>query len=323
MARAPSLEERLAELNALRDGEPASPAGIDLLRKALRLQNNLVVAKAAELAGEFEIEALGAELIDAFDRFAKGPAKKDAGCRAKTACARALSMLPGLRFEARDPVFVRGVSLVQTEPVFGGSVDTAGELRGVCAYGLAASGDPRAMNLGADLLADPEPAARQGAVAAVGRLGVAAVPLLRFAVRAGEDHPDVLHEVFTAVLELDPDDGFAFVQSFLDDAQRSDTAALVLGGSNRDEALGVLTENLARTLDPSSRSVRITAVAMLRHAASRRFLLELLREGSERDAEQVVRALGYFKHEEGLRDRVVEAAANRGLDRLVAEVFGS
>ncbi|MEM7624948.1 MAG: hypothetical protein AAF333_04915 [Planctomycetota bacterium] len=322
MAPTPSLDERLARLHRLGQDDPTSAEAIEHLRGALKLKTNLVIAKAADLVGEHEIESLGKAVAAAFTRLIAAPAKQDPGCVAKTSCARALGAMPGFRFEARDAVFAPGLRHVQMEPVYGGRVDTAGELRGVCIHGLALAGDPRAMSLAADLLADPEPAARRGAVHAAGLSSTAAVPLIRLAVRKGEDHPDVLHEMLTALIDLEPDEGFALVREVLDETERGDTAALVLGESGHEQALAVLTDTLGRTLDTSSRSILITAIAMLRHAASRRFLLELIREGSQGDAEQTIQALSYFKHEDGLLACIREVAAGRGLDRHIAQAFG-
>ena len=322
MAPTPSLDERLARLRDIGEEDPVSDASRAYLKNTLGLKTSHAVARAAEIVGEHGIEALGKPVADAFARLIRGPAKQDPGCVAKTSCARALGALPAFRFEARDAVFVPGIRHVQMEPVYGGRVDTAGELRGVCIYGLAMAGDPRALNLAADLLADPEPAARRGAVSAAGLSGATAAPLMRLAIRKGEDHPDVLHELLAGVLDLDPDHGFALVREMLDEPERGDTAALVLGESGHDEAFAALTHTLNRSLDASQRGVLITAIAMLRHAVSRRFLLELLREGEDRDAEQIVRALSYFKHEEGLLDGIRKAATGRGLARQIDEAFG-
>lgn len=322
MAKAPTLEQRLAQLNALRDDDPTTPEAVEQLRKALGLQNNFVVERSAEIAGAFDLSELGEALIQAFGRFIGEPYKKDTGCRAKTACARALGALPDQRFDARDAVFMKGVCHVQKEPVYGGTIDTAGELRGVCIHSLAMTSDPRTMNLVADLLVDPEPPARRGAVAAAATLGATYLPMIRFAVRCGEDDPDVLHEMFSAILDLD-DDGLAFVQPYLDDPDRCDTAALVIGESRHEQALPALKAAYDRHLDRQTRKVLVTAIAMQRQPASRSFLLGLIRDGEDREvAEQVVQALSFFKHEPGLAEQVRQAAVGQRLDRLIDHAFG-
>ncbi len=52
------------------------------------------------------------------------------------------------------------------EPVWGGTADTAADVRGTCAIGLVATGYPRALVAIAALLYDAEPDARLGAIRA-------------------------------------------------------------------------------------------------------------------------------------------------------------
>src|SRR5262245_13295365 len=153
-----ALEDSLAALGDLRR-RPVTDATIEPLRQALRARISHVVAKAAQVSGELGLRVLTGDLTASFERFLVNPVKTDPGCRAKVEIARALYEL------GDDPgaVFLRGIRHRQLEPVYGGREDTAPELRALCALGLVRLGHPDAMVELADLLADPEAAARGGA----------------------------------------------------------------------------------------------------------------------------------------------------------------
>src|SRR4029077_3499249 len=134
-----------------------------VLRSALGERNNFVVAAAGEIIAHAEIEGQGTALAAALHRFMVDPITKDKGCRAKTACVRAL-----LRTGEHDvAVYRAGVGHVQKEPAWGPPGDTARELRGQCALGLVRARHPGAAVAIATLLADPEAAARTGAAQAL------------------------------------------------------------------------------------------------------------------------------------------------------------
>ena len=134
-----SLEEMLDALNQLR-GQPLTPEAIAALRKALASTSNHVVTKASQVVRELQIDALHAELADAFDRFMKEPGK-DKGCRTKAEIAETLYQLGA----PSDAVFTCGIRHVQWEYAFGAPnsrEDTAVNLRGSCAMGLVRMGHP-------------------------------------------------------------------------------------------------------------------------------------------------------------------------------------
>src|SRR5207245_2378340 len=97
-----------------------------------------------------------------FRRFLVNPVTSDPQCRAKAAIVRAL-----LRTAQHEvDVYRVGVEHIQREPVWGGSVDTAAELRAQSGLGLVRAGARDATLALATLLADPEAAARTGAAQA-------------------------------------------------------------------------------------------------------------------------------------------------------------
>ena len=82
-----SFEEKLAAIESLRS---APQSALEPTRKALRDRNNFICSKAAKLAGDLLLRETIPDLIDAFDRFLKDPAKTDPQCWAKIAIVKAL-----------------------------------------------------------------------------------------------------------------------------------------------------------------------------------------------------------------------------------------
>ena len=85
-----AVEEKIAAIEALRSG---SANAVEPLRKALRERNNLVCSKAAAVTGDLLLRDLIPDLLAAFERFMKDPAKSDPKCWAKNAIVRALKDL--------------------------------------------------------------------------------------------------------------------------------------------------------------------------------------------------------------------------------------
>ncbi len=129
---------------------------------------------------------------------------------------------------------------VQMEPVWGGSVDTAAELRAICAMGLANTRYPGKLRALVDLLADREWQARAGAVRALAVAGSeAALLLLRFKALSGDHEPEVIADCFTGLLSAEGADAVPFVASFADskDKDVKHAAILALGASRRADAI--------------------------------------------------------------------------------------
>ena len=103
-----SLEEQLDRLAELR-GQPPSPEGRAEAAKYLNSKMNLVAAKAAPIAGEWQAAELTPELVAAFDRFMVKPETTDKRCAAKIEILKALCKL-----EYSSPsVFRRGLQHIQ------------------------------------------------------------------------------------------------------------------------------------------------------------------------------------------------------------------
>ncbi len=102
-----SFEEQIAALDSLRQQD--REACIEPLRKALEHRNNFVVAKAGDLARDFQLQQLLPELLAAFERFFDNPVKTDPQCWAKNSLSRGIvaggekTPNPGKSAPAFDP----------------------------------------------------------------------------------------------------------------------------------------------------------------------------------------------------------------------------
>ena len=122
-----------------REGK-GSPAALEALVEVLRSREASAMAKAAAVAAEQDLQELRPELLAACTRLLEAPAKADPGCAAKAALVEALDRLGHPEAE----LFARAIRHVQEEPVWGGRVDTAIDLRGAGAMGLARLDPPDA-----------------------------------------------------------------------------------------------------------------------------------------------------------------------------------
>ena len=302
------------------------PARSAQLTAALRARHYRVVAKAARLAEEGLSYDLVPALLAAYPRFLDKPVKTDPNCLAKTAIVRALVALDCDDVE----LYRRGLEYRQHEPVWGGTRDTAPDLRSFCAMGLVASGYSRALVEITALLHDAEPAARIGGVRAVacGNPREAEL-LLRAKVLAGDAEPAVLGECFTGLLAVAPEDGVGFVAGYLahaDDAVR-ELAALALGESRLESALAPLKEAWNGVLvGESMRGALLRAAAAHRSEAAFTWLLELVADARAAVALEVVEALALYKHNAKLAQRLEATLRQRGERTLLArfaELYGN
>lgn len=290
-------------------------ANLEILRQVLASKHPVAIAQAAKLIASAGLLELQGDLAESFDRlFAKS---SDPGCIGKQAIADALYRL---EFSGAE-LWLRGVRHVQQEPVWGGQVDTAPKLRGLCALGLVRMNDANVLNELADLLADPEPEARIGAARAVAYCDRAeGVALLRLRIKLDDD-PAVMAEYFDALLKLAPDGAIALVSSFLSAAEAlQEVAALALGSSRSIAALTPLQTwwQQCRTLE--LRQTALLAIAMLRHDPAIAFLLNQIAEGTPRDAKEAIAALRIYQQDLTLWTRVEQTAAARG-DRSLLDAI--
>ena len=317
MANRKSVDERLVELDTP-STDPAERSA--RIARALADRHYGVVAKAARLAEDGLLYELVPALLAAYARFLERPAKLDPSCIAKKAIARALVGL-----DCDDAAFyIAGLRYRQPEPVWGGTVDTAVDVRCSCAMGLVASGHPRALLELTEVLNDAEPQARAGAVRAIacGNPREAEL-LLRGKVLAGDEEPAVVGECFTALLAVEPEESLAFVARYIkhSDETLKELAALALGESRLPGALPhlttawndvLLTEGFRRTL--------LRAAAAHRSEPAIDWLLSIVAESRQKVAAEIIEVLAIYKHNAKLAGRLASLLKDRG-DRGLEEEF--
>lgn len=305
MPKPRQTETKLKRLQALRH-EPQSPVHLAELRQAVDDRSNLVAAEAVEIIGERLLTDLVPELAAAFDRFMIDAEETDKLCRAKIAIVEAINKLE----VDNEELFLRGVVHVQMEPRWGGSDDTAGPLRGQCAFGLVRTNHRDLLNILADLLADADKSARSMAAQALAesrRSG--AISMLRLKARIGDKEPDVVAECLSALMSADAKESLRFVAGFLaaGPLTTQEAAALALGESRQPEALDILIQYYARALADSVRSATLLAISMTRLPAGIDFLLSLLTNQDKLSASSAMSALAIHRHNPTIKDRVTVA----------------
>jgi HEAT repeat protein len=310
MAKLRSVDAKLSRLRALRQ-EVATQEHLADLRHALADKSNLVVADAAEIAGERLLSDLAPDLVDAFNRFMVEPAENDKLCRAKIAIVTALNKM---EYDKED-VFLRGIRHVQMEPRWGGSEDSAAPLRANAAFGLVRMNHRDVLLLLADLLADPEKVARSAAAQALGETrAAAAIPLLRFKARTGDEEPEVTAECLAALLRTAPKESLPFVAQFLDSRSEAiqEGAAFALGESRWPDALAILTSHWPKARHGSLQEALLLAISMTRLPAAIDFLLELLTDDNQAHASGALSALTIHRHNGPVKERIAAVVAKKG-----------
>ena len=317
------FEDRVQEVrDAVRD--PGAPQHRKCLIKTLGGRNGYLISLAMPALRSGDETFLDAARA-AFDRLLADPVKRDPQCHGKVAIAQALYDAD----IASDTLFISGVAHVQLEPVMGGRQDTAAQLRGISLMALVHVQHPRALVCAAAMLADPERPARLAALRALtasGRQDIAE-PLLRLRLGVGENDPEVLSECMSALLEVNGHDNVGLMAEYLaaGDTAAAQAAAVALGASRLPQALEILSTHVGTTVSPERRRTLILGLAMLRSDAAWQLLIEMVMEGSRGEAVDAIDALATFKEQPGLRERVQDAAMDRGdaeIQRSFEHSFG-
>ena len=322
------LEAKLDALSRLRDEDDAEKVGRELGKALASKTSHLMAARAAKVAAALGRNDLEAEMASAFDRLMVRPGEKDKGCLGKIALAKALVDLGCPTTE----VYRVGVRHVQMEPVWGGQVDAAAELRAWCAQGLVESSAPDAVLALVPLLVDSELPPRLAAARSLGSSGrLEAEAVLRLKALMGDDEPEVVGECLGSLLHLEPRGSIDFVADFLGHREPAmvQVAALALGESRHPDAIPPLVATMPRTVDHDVRRTLCMALAVSRQEAAFDALLTWLVEGDDDLALQSLEALALHSHDRALRDRVAAAVEERrasgdgdALARRFARDFG-
>ena len=309
MAKAAFTDEALRAIRAIRD----APESFDLKRDLapfLKHKSNHVASAAASTAERLEAGALAQDLVEAFLELMEDPAKRDQGCEAMIAMAKALVAMD----EPAANVYLAGVRHVQMEGSFGPPIDAAAPLRGVCAQGLTRMGHPDALLECVNLLADGEPAARAGAVRAIADSGLPeGVLLLRLKALIPDPNDQVTAECFASLLRLAPAPSVEFVAGFLRSPsdEIAEAAAFALGESHMQAAFPLLRTAWDEIAQAERKRALLHAIAMLRLDEAVEFLLVRAAEDREAAAGDALAALGLYGRDESVRKRVAEVVKKR------------
>ncbi|MGI8990078.1 MAG: HEAT repeat domain-containing protein [Bryobacteraceae bacterium] len=300
------FEKALAELEELRHA-PGAAFTVEGLRKALGRKNNYIVAKAAQIAAQLELEILLPELLSAFDRFFINAARSDPQCWAKNAIGRALAELG----HDDAAVFIRGLEHRQMEPVWGGQQDTAGALRGNSAHALSQCRGLSYLDILSHLvppLMDSDKTVRVEAARSIGELGrPEGALLLRLRALAGDEEPEVLGACFLALLGIEGRAGIPFVARFLDSSMDSlgdmcAEAALALASIHQPEVFEILKARFER--GRSRPAALLSAIALTRQPEALEYLARMV-ESRAPGAQAALAALSSVPVPPQMRARLV------------------
>jgi HEAT repeat protein len=318
------IERHLEHLKAVRAGG-VSDESIKELRKALHDRVNVIVAKAAAIADEWQTRPLLPDLLNGFDRLLTSP-ENDPQCWGKNAISKAVKNFGW----AESAIFLRGLAHWQWESTWGGKTDTAGVLRGTCGLALVQCNDITREQILihlVDAVTEPDAKVRADAARALEEMaGRDAVLLLRLKARAGDQEVRVTGQVLESVLHLEGAGGVEFVAGFLQHANEevSEEAALALGASRLKEALQALQDEWLKSQGKRNAAILLRAISSSRQDSALEFLLGQIRTARLRIAEDSLRALELHKDSEEIVKRVSQAVAEREeLGALFRERFAS
>jgi HEAT repeat protein len=315
-----AFDKKIEALDALRSA-PDRAATASQLRKALTDRNNFLASKAAAIVADLSLSDLIPDLIAAFERFLRDPAKSDPQCWAKNAIAKALKNLGH-----RDPAFyLLGIDFFQPEPVWGGSSDSAATLRGACALALidCPLDDLTILTHLTDRLADPAKPVRIDTATAIAQLGrPEGALLLRLKALAGDKEPEVIGQCFLSLLSLDARESIGFIGRFLkvpDEDVRSE-AANALAQARQPEAIELLKSFWEGALSPEMRRALLLSLGASPLPESTDFLLAVLANGSPQVAEYALAALAPSRLRSGMRERIRAVVEERN-DSALRQLF--
>lgn len=315
----PTVETKLQALQDLIEKDSQENCQI-ALKNALKEKNNFIVAKAAKWTAERLQYDLIPELVSAYNRFLENPLKHDKTCAAKIAIVRALYDL-----DFDSPKFYRdGLRYRQFEPVWGGQVDTAVEVRCTSAMGLASTNDHRVMIDLIEILHDEEYKARIGAVKAMEMLPPYQTELvLRHKILQGDYESEVIAQCFSSLMKAAAEESLDFVAACLqqEDLSVCESAAIALGESRLDEALDILIDESKNiTLHNALQHALFQAIALHRKDRAVEYLLSVIELEGHTAACDAVEVLAIYSYNQDLKDKVKTRVLER-TSKQIADVF--
>jgi HEAT repeat protein len=304
-----AFEAKLEAVRTLSRAEPS--AAVEPLRKMLSDRNNYLVSKAAAVVAGHQLQELVPNLLAAFDRFMKDPLKTDPQCWAKIAIAKALVQMD----HTTPDLLVRGVGYAQIEPSYGGSVDTATDLRATCALGLVSTtlDSFDILELLTEALMDREKPVRVEAVRAIGHLNrPEGLLLLKLKALAGDQEPEVLANCFAILLELGGEKSISFLERFLTRDAEDEAAleaAVALAASKEPAALERIQSLWKQRLPQETREAIVVALGASPLRDAGKLLLSIVESSPADLAAAAVAALASSRFRKDVRDELEKLVA--------------
>jgi hypothetical protein len=296
-----SVDELLAHLDNLNFGTQDEETFV-VLKKCLSSKSSLVVAKTAKLCADHHLSQLNQELVQTFRYFVE-KAEKDKGCYAKKAIVKTLYELDFINTE----FYTEAISVRQMEPVWGGSVDSAFDVRCWAANGLTLSTNVHIIFQLLELLHDTEPQARLGAVKAIAYTNpMHANILIREKILDGDEETYIIGECFHQLMIVDPDTNLEFVKAYLahNDEEWVEYAALAIAAYNDLTAFEVLKEAIEQAFYDSKKRHLIKAMALHRSKHTVDYLLVLLESAGSQEVDTIIEALAIYRTNDKIRQQV-------------------
>ena len=313
------IKEALQNISELRS-EDRSEKSLVLLSKIIKKHEGVVVAKAAELAAEWNATDLAQDLHEAFYRLSQEGLEHDSQCWGKVAIIKALYELAW----QDSKVFIQGCKTMQLEPVFGGKQDSAVSVRIASIQALLqlpVSDTSVVMSILADLLADPSHKVRaEAARVCIYTQPELVRPLLRLKIRVGDVESRVLGVCFDSLLMLDSSlEAIALILEYAyspNEVLRAEALAS-LASSSLNEAITTVTQIYPKLKDIQLRRILLTSLGVSSRPEAFIFLCERLREGDAQEAKWALEALKSKGHDEESKSQITKELRQRNDDALL------
>ena len=316
------FDKELAELESLaerrRSGAELTPEDVAYLRRSLTHRGNFLVSKAAKLVGEAELTALLPDVLAAYDRFFVDAVKSDPQCWAKNALSKTLVKLGHRTKDA----YLRGMRHHQLEPVWGGSSDTAGALRGTCTHALVdcpGISDADLLTALLEPMTDTDKTVRAEAARAIGQVGgVGAALLLRLSALKAKAEPEaeVMGAVYSSLLSLEPTAAIPLVAGAMEGGEDAAAeAAFALAEVRSAQALAALLARWRAGADAWFGSVLLSAIALTRLPEAVNLLIAMIARDA-REAPAAIEAMGRIAPNAETVARIRRAVDEADSDRL-------
>jgi hypothetical protein len=146
--------------------------------------------------------------------------------------------------------------------------------------------------------------------------------VLRLKLHMGDKDTEVIAEVLSGLMQLDPVNSLPLVGGYLndDDEAVADAAALALGESRRPEAVEILRKRLSLAITPGARRPLLLAIAITRRPEAIAILLEQLSSAAADSTKHVLEALRIYRGDSSLCANV-RAIVEKRADAAIREQF--